>query len=66
MQLTRSIIFFDLETTGVSTSSDRIVQIGAIKFLVDGTSEEKDVLINPLLVWKAYCKSCAFRDCCFV
>lgn len=49
MQLTKPIIFFDLETTGVSTSKDRIVQIGAIKIYPDGTTEEKDVLINPTI-----------------
>ena len=45
----RPIIFFDLETTGVSTSHDRIIQIGAIKVLPDGTEEVKNVLINPTI-----------------
>lgn len=45
----RPIIFFDLETTGVSTSNDRIIQIGAIKVLPDGTEEVKNVLINPTI-----------------
>lgn len=41
------MIVIDLETTGVSITSDRIVQIGAIK-IVDGIiKEEKNVLINP-------------------
>lgn len=43
----KPIIFIDLETTGVETESDRIVQIGAIKYYPDGTTEEKDVLVNP-------------------
>lgn len=43
----RDLIFIDFETTGVDTESDRIVQIGAIKYKTDGTIEEKDVLINP-------------------
>lgn len=47
MQLSKSIVFFDLETTGVNTVEDRIVQIGAIKIRPDGGREEKNVLINP-------------------
>ena len=41
MQLAKPIVFFDLETTGVNTSRDRIVQIGAIKISPDGSREEK-------------------------
>ncbi|MCB0099671.1 MAG: 3'-5' exonuclease [Caldilineaceae bacterium] len=47
MQLERPIIFFDLETTGVDTENDRIVQIGAIKRFPDGQTEEKNILVNP-------------------
>lgn len=47
MQLERPIIFFDLETTGVNTENDRIVQIAAIKRFPDGQTEEKNILINP-------------------
>ena len=48
MQLTKPLIFFDLETTGTNTATDRIVQIGAIKIMPDGGErEEKNVLINP-------------------
>ena len=48
MQLTKPLIFFDLETTGTNTATDRIVQIGAIKVMPgDGEREEKNVLINP-------------------
>ena len=43
----RPIIFFDTETTGLNVVSDRIVQIGAIKMLPEGNTEEKNVLINP-------------------
>ena len=35
LQLKRPIIFFDLETTGVDTSNDRIVEISMIKVGVD-------------------------------
>lgn len=47
LQLTRPIAFIDLETTGVSLSSDRIVEIAIIKLLADGTRQTKRKLINP-------------------
>ena len=47
LQLSRPIAFIDLETTGVSLSSDRIVEIAIIKLLPDGTRQNKRKLINP-------------------
>jgi DNA polymerase-3 subunit epsilon len=47
LQLTRPIAFIDLETTGVSLSSDRIVEIAIIKLLPDATRQVKRKLINP-------------------
>ena len=47
MKITRPIITFDTETTGVNTSEDRVVQIAAIKRYSDGKIEEKNYLINP-------------------
>jgi len=47
LNLTRPIAFIDLETTGVSLSSDRIVEIAIIKILPDGTRQVKRKLINP-------------------
>ena len=47
LQLTRPIAFIDLETTGISLSSDRIVEIAIIKLLPDGTRQVKRKLINP-------------------
>lgn len=47
LKLARPIIFFDLETTGVSRSESRIVQIALIKFLPHGKVVEKCRLINP-------------------
>jgi len=47
MTTKRPIITFDVETTGVDTTTDRIVQIAAIKRFPDGTVEEKNYLINP-------------------
>lgn len=47
LKLDRPIAFFDLETTGVSLSADRIVEIAIIKILPDGTRQVKRKLINP-------------------
>jgi len=43
----RPVIYFDLETTGVDSTKDRIVEIACIKYNPDGTSEKKYSLINP-------------------
>ena len=45
----KPIVFFDLETTGVSITKDRIVQIGAIKVFPNGLQEEKNVVVNPTI-----------------
>ncbi len=47
LTLTRPLVFFDLETTGINPFEDRIVQIGAIKLHPDGTKIEKEWLVNP-------------------
>jgi DNA polymerase-3 subunit epsilon len=47
LQLNHPIAFIDLETTGVSLSTDRIVEIAIIKLLPDGTRQVKRKLINP-------------------
>ena len=47
MKLLKPIVFFDLETTGVNTSTDKIVQIAVIKINTDGSREEKEMLIDP-------------------
>ena len=47
LQLKRPIAFIDLETTGVSLSTDRIVEIAVIKLLPDGTRQVKRKLLNP-------------------
>lgn len=49
MKIEKAIIFFDLETTGVSVDNDRIVQIACIKIEADGTKIEKQLLINPTI-----------------
>lgn len=47
LSLKKPIIFFDLETTGLSITNDRIVQIGYIKVMPNGTEEEGNLLVNP-------------------
>lgn len=49
LKLEKPIITFDLETTGTSVETDRIVQIAAIKRNIDGTVEQKNYLINPMI-----------------
>lgn len=47
IKLIRPLITFDLESTGVDTENDRIVQIAAIKEYPNGVIEEKNVFVNP-------------------
>ncbi|MFI3258515.1 MAG: 3'-5' exonuclease [Rikenellaceae bacterium] len=47
LNLKRPIIFFDLETTGVDTMKDRIVEISMIKIMPDGERITKTRRINP-------------------
>lgn len=49
MQLTKPLVFFDLETTGLNISADRIVEISIIKVFPNKESEpvEKTYRINP-------------------
>ncbi len=47
LNLTRPLIVFDLETTGLDTVRDRIIQLAYIKLWPDGREERKNLLINP-------------------
>ena len=47
LKLKRPIVFFDLETTGVDTARDRIVEISMIKVMPDGERIVKTRRINP-------------------
>ena len=38
---------FDLETTGMSPTRDRIVEIGAVRVEIDGTVSRFETLVNP-------------------
>lgn len=41
------LIFFDLETTGLNVSKDRIIEMSYIKVMPNGVEESKTILINP-------------------
>jgi DNA polymerase-3 subunit epsilon len=47
LNLSKPICFFDLETTGVNITSDRIVEISILKVYPDGKEESKTWLVNP-------------------
>lgn len=47
MQLKRPLVFFDLETTGLTVSSDHIVEISLIKLHPDGRRDEWTQRVNP-------------------
>jgi DNA polymerase III subunit epsilon len=47
LKLTRPICFFDLETTGIEVSKDRIVEISIFKVFPNGNKESKTWLVNP-------------------
>ncbi len=49
LELKRPIIFFDLETTGIDTTKDRIVEISMIKIMPDGERITKTRRINPTI-----------------
>lgn len=47
LQLTRPIVFFDLETTGVNVFRDKIVEISYIKVLPSGAEKSATLRLNP-------------------
>ena len=47
LNLKRPIAFFDLETTGLNTTQDRIVEISILRVNVDGAEEQRTWLLNP-------------------
>ena len=48
LNLTKPIVFFDLETTGVQVGRDRIVQICMLKIHPDGIEEERTYMVRPV------------------
>ncbi|MCB0432872.1 MAG: 3'-5' exonuclease, partial [Mangrovimonas sp.] len=47
LNLTKPICFFDLETTGINISNDRIVEIAVLKIHPNGKEESHRWLVNP-------------------
>jgi DNA polymerase-3 subunit epsilon len=41
LQLSKPIVFIDLETTGINVSLDKIVEIALVKIMPDGTKQVK-------------------------
>lgn len=47
LNLKRPLFFFDLETTGIDITKDRIVEISYIKVYPNGNEESKTMRVNP-------------------
>lgn len=47
LNLTKPLVIFDLETTGLDLVKDRIIQISYIKVSPDGTEARKNIFVNP-------------------
>ena len=47
LQLTRPVVFFDLETTGLDVNNDRIVEIGLVELQPDGTRRSLVERVDP-------------------
>ncbi len=47
LNLSKPIVFLDIETTGIDIVNDRIVEIALLKISTDGSEEELLHLINP-------------------
>lgn len=47
LNLANSIVFFDLETTGINIAKDRIVEISVLKVHPNGKEEQKTIRVNP-------------------
>lgn len=47
LNLTRPLVFFDLETTGTNVTHDRIVELSYIKVYPDGHDERRTRRLNP-------------------
>lgn len=47
LNLKNPLVFFDLETTGINVSKDRIVELAMLKVKPNGETEKKVELVNP-------------------
>ena len=49
VQLTRPLVDFDLETTGINTQKDRIIEISMLKVFPNGDEELRTYRVNPTI-----------------
>lgn len=47
LNLTRPLVFFDLETTGINIVTDRIVEIALLKVMPNGSEHTQTYRVNP-------------------
>lgn len=47
LNLRNPVCFFDLETTGMNMTSDRIIEIAVVKLMPNGETQTKTNLVNP-------------------
>lgn len=47
LNLTKPLVVFDLETTGLDLVNDRIIQLSYIKVFPDGKEERENLFVNP-------------------
>lgn len=47
LKLERPLVFFDLETTGIDVTKERIVEISLLKLFPDGSEKITTLLVNP-------------------
>lgn len=47
LKLERPLVFFDLETTGIDVTKDRVVEISLLKLFPDGSEKITTLLVNP-------------------
>lgn len=49
LKLKSPLAFFDLETTGINVTHDRIVEVSIVKIMPNGDVHEKTMRINPMV-----------------
>ena len=47
LELKRPIAFFDLETTGINTVKDKIIEIAILRIELDGSEKWYEQRLNP-------------------
>jgi len=50
IQLSRPLVFFDLETTGVNIAKDRVVELSYYKVFPNGTKEGRTYRVRPTII----------------